>query len=112
MSDSGNRFFEGILTGGIFGFLAGILLAPKSGRELRREIADNSGELYKQAEGSLHELKDKTEQGISSICNKGEEVVKRASTSVQETKNQISHKIEELASKASSHHHNDDLPLA
>jgi len=33
-------FFKGLLIGGLAGGLAGILFAPKSGRQMRREIRE------------------------------------------------------------------------
>ena len=39
---SSNRFFEGLFVGGIIGFLAGLLYAPKPGSQIRQQLAENS----------------------------------------------------------------------
>jgi gas vesicle protein len=39
----------GALIGGAIGAITALVFAPKSGRELRRDIADRSAELYDKA---------------------------------------------------------------
>ena len=50
----GNGFLTGAIIGGAIGALAALILAPKSGKELRRDIADRSGELYDRAQDYLN----------------------------------------------------------
>jgi gas vesicle protein len=45
-----NGFLAGALIGGAIGAITALVFAPKSGRELRREIADRSAELYDKAQ--------------------------------------------------------------
>jgi len=99
MSDSG-RFFEGLVVGGILGFLFGMLSAPKSGADLRRQIADGSEDLYKSASDSLVDLKKKSNQAITDIQQKGGDVIKKASDSVQGTKESITTKLHEMAGQS------------
>ena len=42
--DSGSGFFTGFLIGGIVGFAAGLLLAPRSGEEARAFLLEHSQE--------------------------------------------------------------------
>ncbi len=49
-SNYGSAFLTGAIIGGAIGALAALVLAPKSGRELRRDIADRSTELYDKAQ--------------------------------------------------------------
>ncbi|MBN9393877.1 MAG: YtxH domain-containing protein [Candidatus Melainabacteria bacterium] len=91
-----SRFWEGLVIGGALGYLIGILSAPKSGAELRQQLADNSEDLYKQAADSLGDIREKTNGALSDIQHKGNEVFKKASDSVAETKGQIAHKIQEF----------------
>lgn len=100
MSDSSGRFFEGLLVGGIMGFLFGMLSAPKSGADLRRQLADNSEDLYKTASDSIGDIKKKSGQTISDIQQRGGDVIKKASDSVQGTKETIANKIQELAGQS------------
>jgi gas vesicle protein len=100
MSDSSGRFFEGLVVGGILGYLFGMLSAPKSGADLRRQIADGSEDLYKQASDGLGEAKKRSEQAISDIQQRSGDVIKKASDSVQGTKEQLANKIQELAGQS------------
>ena len=43
------HFFMGFLIGGVLGALAGILLAPKSGKDLRSDIKENGSKVLKDA---------------------------------------------------------------
>lgn len=46
MSDKGDNFFKGFVFGGIIGTIAGVLLAPKSGREMRDELGEEAEKLF------------------------------------------------------------------
>jgi len=49
-NDSNTKsFFLGALIGGAIGAVAALLLAPKSGRELRRDIVDTTTDVYDKA---------------------------------------------------------------
>lgn len=111
MADNTGRFFEGLVVGGLIGFVFGILSAPKSGAELRRQLADGSEDLYKQASDQLGELssvtgnkyaeiKGRTEHALEDIRGKSGEVIKKASDSVQHTKDQVESKLKEMAGQS------------
>lgn len=100
MADSTGRFFEGLVVGGIMGFLFGMLSAPKSGAELRRQLADGSEDLYKQASDSLVDLNKKAGTVITDAKHKGGDVLKRANETVQGTKDQLSQRLSELAGQS------------
>ena len=100
MADSTGRFFEGLVVGGILGFLFGMLAAPKSGADLRRQLADGSEDLYKQASDQLGQLKESTEHAITGLESRAEEIVKKASNSMQGTKDQIASKLQEMAGQS------------
>ena len=90
MADSSGRFFEGLLVGGIMGFLFGMLSAPKSGADLRRQLADGSEDLYKTASDSIGDIKKKGGAAINDVQQKGGDVLKRASDGINGTKETIS----------------------
>jgi len=96
MSDNTGRFFEGLVVGGILGFIFGMLSAPKSGAELRQQLADGSEDLYKQASDQISDLKDKTGRTITDLQAKSEVAIKRASDTVQEKKQVLTSKIQDL----------------
>jgi gas vesicle protein len=87
------------LIGAAAGFVAGILLAPASGKETRKKIQDEvakTGEkakdgfekIAKEAEKSIRVVREKTQEGIDSIKEfiekKKEEFMKRSSESLPE----------------------------
>jgi gas vesicle protein len=53
MSDRGDGFFKGFVIGGIIGAVAGILLAPKSGRETREDLGEEAEKLYTQTKSDF-----------------------------------------------------------
>ncbi|MBU6450258.1 MAG: YtxH domain-containing protein [Cyanobacteria bacterium REEB67] len=95
-----SRFFEGLVVGGVLGYVVGILSAPKSGEELRQQIADNSEDIYKQASDSLGDIREKTGQVVSDVSTKGNEVLKKAGDSVQGGKDKLTHRLQELAGQS------------
>lgn len=100
MSNSSTRFIEGLLLGGVLGFIGGILFAPKSGRELRRELAENSDEVYRSASTSISDLKDRGQQAVQDIQTRGDAAIKQATQQFQETRDQLSQKLQEMSGKS------------
>jgi len=98
MSNS-TKFLEGILIGGVLGFVGGVLFAPKSGRELRRDLADGSDEMYKQASTSITDFKDRSQQAMQDFQSKGDAAIKQATQQFQETRDQLTQKIQEIGGK-------------
>ncbi|MEK9675049.1 MAG: YtxH domain-containing protein [Chloroflexota bacterium] len=66
-SDSGGGFFQGFLIGGIAGFVAGMIFAPKSGEETRAYILDQSREWRDKAD----ELTSATRERMAAAANEG-----------------------------------------
>ncbi len=46
MADRGDSFFKGFIFGGIVGAGLGVLLAPKSGREMREDLGEEAEKVY------------------------------------------------------------------
>jgi len=70
MPDRFGDFVKGLLIGGAIGALLGIIYAPKSGKETRKELAKKAEELAKKAE----ELKEKAKAEFAQAKEKGKEV--------------------------------------
>ena len=51
-SDRGG-FLRGLFIGSVLGALAGLLFAPKSGKELRSELKQKGTEVLEEAKGSI-----------------------------------------------------------
>jgi gas vesicle protein len=103
MSDSTGRFFEGLIVGGLFGFVVGMLAAPKSGAELRKQIADGSEDLYKQASDSMADIKDKTNQAIADLQSKSEFAIKKASDAMQSKQQQLAGRLQDSTKQGKAH---------
>ncbi|NQU97047.1 MAG: YtxH domain-containing protein [Chloroflexi bacterium] len=70
----GHGFVTGFLIGGIVGFVAGILLAPKSGEETRAIILERGGEWRDKAE----ELATAARERIASATEEGRRAAAQA----------------------------------
>jgi gas vesicle protein len=91
MANAVNRYFEGMLVGGALGVIAGMLLAPKRGSELRAELSESYDDLLKQAGEQWGEISDKMSDKVQPLAD-------RASTYGEKIKT----KTLALASKAQS----------
>jgi gas vesicle protein len=95
MADSGDSFFKGFIFGGIVGAVLGVLLAPKSGRETRKDLSEEAEKFYahsksdfeharKAAMKSFEEGRDKVIDKLTQ--NKEEETTKEEETVKEEAK--------------------------
>jgi len=71
------KFFAGFIIGGCVGGVIGVLLAPRSGEETRQMLAENSSELYKNAESSIKEIQGKADYVMEEIQKKGDDLLKK-----------------------------------
>ncbi len=53
MADRGDSFFKGFILGGIVGAVLGVLLAPKSGREMREDLGEEAEKVYAQTKSDF-----------------------------------------------------------
>jgi gas vesicle protein len=67
MSEHNDNFFKGLLLGGVIGAVAGILFAPKAGREIRQEISDETDKLVNKLKADLEKAKVTFEEGKQKI---------------------------------------------
>ena len=70
MSEKNGDFLKGLLIGGLIGAIAGILYAPKSGKETREDIARTTDDL-------LYRARDEYEKAIEKSKAAYEAAVKR-----------------------------------
>ncbi len=64
-------FVIGAIIGGAIGAITALLLAPKSGKELRQEIAEKSNELYGLASDYVSKIEENVGSSISATVNEG-----------------------------------------
>ena len=78
MNSRGNgAIAAGLLAGASVGVLAGMLLAPKKGKDFRKQVSESASKLGTQASGLYSSGRDK----ISSWTGKGNKDASRGSTS-------------------------------
>jgi gas vesicle protein len=76
--NSGKGLFLGFLAGGIVGAIAALLYAPKSGRELRKDIRYKSDEYSDDVEKYFVEARDKAKDLINDGKKKSEKLINDA----------------------------------
>jgi gas vesicle protein len=74
MSKETNSFFKGLAFGAIVGAVAGILLAPKSGEETRKDIQKLAGDLKEKAVDVYSEARMKVEKKVKSLKALGKKI--------------------------------------
>lgn len=74
----------GALIAGVGGYLAGILTAPKSGKETREDIAEKTDELKDDAQEQLQKAIDELNELLKNAKNKSLELGAKARTEYNE----------------------------
>ena len=69
-------FFKGLLIGSLGGALAGLLLAPKAGKKLREDIADNGSEALKDGKEFYFDAYKKAKSTLEDTMERLEDVCK------------------------------------
>lgn len=64
------KFALGAVLSALFGYLAGLLTAPKSGKETRQTIKDKAAETYNAAEKELKKLHTELSDVISEVSER------------------------------------------
>lgn len=64
-------FLLGAIVGGVAGAVSALLFAPKSGAELRRDIADSSSEIYDKSRDYFVTVEDSVSKAVSNSVNEG-----------------------------------------
>ena len=61
----GNKLFTGLIAGAVVGTIAGLLLAPKPGREARDLVASRAGEMRQKAGDYMVTLRQRIKKAES-----------------------------------------------
>lgn len=78
MAKSSGRWAIGAITAGIFGFLAGILTAPKSGKDTRKDIKSAALKAKTEAEKNLKTLHSELSKRITDTKEQGDKLSGKA----------------------------------
>ena len=71
---SATKFLAGFIVGGALGAVAGILLAPKSGKETREQLAQSAKDAAAKADETVKEIQSKADSVVEELQRKGEEI--------------------------------------
>ncbi len=82
--NSGKSLLIGFLAGGVVGAIVALLYAPKSGKELRKDIRDKSNEYYEDVEKYFTEARDKAKDLINEGKKKSEKLISDAKVKSEE----------------------------
>ena len=80
------HFFKGLLFGGFLGGLAGLLFAPKSGRELREELKKQGSEAFDEAKEFYSDARGKAKAILDDARRRAEELKKEADRQLAEAR--------------------------
>ncbi|MBC8184592.1 YtxH domain-containing protein [candidate division KSB1 bacterium] len=92
---SGVSFIKGLLFGGFIGAGLALLYAPKTGKELREELKEKSGELKSEAEKYYAEAKDISSDLLVDGLKKAEQLKKDAEVAFEEAKKKFEEMLTE-----------------
>jgi hypothetical protein len=62
--EGGGGFMMGLLTGTVLGAGLGMLLAPRSGSELRNQLTEGASSLGRRASGAVNEITDRARETV------------------------------------------------
>jgi len=78
MAKNTGKWAVGALVAGAAGFVAGVLTAPKSGKETRKDIKNAATKAKKEAEKTLKGLHSDLNEKLTEVKEKGEELTGKA----------------------------------
>lgn len=82
-SENTSYFLVGLFTGVCLGGVAALLLAPESGRQLRRDIRKGGRRVARRASETIEDLRDRGEDALEDARDKFEEAAGEAKSRLQ-----------------------------
>jgi gas vesicle protein len=76
--DNAKKWAVGAVFAGIAGYVAGILTAPKSGKETREDIVDKAGDMRSDSEEQLQKARDDLSEALKNARAKTSELSSKA----------------------------------
>ena len=85
-SDNGGaNFLVGFFVGAAMGAMGALLLAPKSGRELRESLADEGKRLRERAKDESRRVRERSEEIIGEVRERGGAAYQKTREGINET---------------------------
>jgi gas vesicle protein len=89
MSERNGDLFKGLVIGGLIGVVAGILFAPKSGKETREDIARTTEELLLRAKDEYERAVEKSKTAYEAALKRLKDLELSAKEKVQEVEGKV-----------------------
>lgn len=86
---NGKDFLLGAVVGGLLGAATALLLAPKSGRELRSDISDQYHTISEKTQKIASDVSEKTQKLAGEVTEKSQEIVGKAKEVVNTVTNEL-----------------------
>ena len=116
MNKESKNVAAGITIGAVLGFVAGLLLAPKSGKQTRQDITDHMKKIADQAEARLHaiqtELSERVDQAEEQVKKLGKKISSEAKESLAQAKKSREQAQQALVAFKNGQSSNEDLDMA
>lgn len=88
------KVFLGTVIGAVAGFAAGVLSAPKSGKQTRQEIKNATTKSKEAVIAEAEHAKDVAAQKAQEVTTKGKEVVAEVADKAEELKDRVERAVE------------------
>ncbi len=95
-----SRFVRGFLIGSILGVLAGMLFAPKPGKELRADLKRKGEEVFDEAKHLYSETRSKASVILEDARHRAEELIKEANRQLAEARQKAREVLRSAEKKA------------
>ena len=90
---AGVKIVKGVLAGAIAGIMAGVLLAPKKGKETRKDIKENIDKLGKEIVNKAGEVEKLTKEKYSNVVDEASDLFQKAKKIKKEDLKKIKKKL-------------------
>ena len=90
------HFCMGLLIGGALGALAGILFAPKSGKELRSDLKEKGSEILKDGKEVYADASTKAKEIIGEVKHQAKDLKKETEGTGEKMDGKVQEKIGEV----------------
>lgn len=94
---SSSEFVSGLVTGALIGLAAGILVAPRSGKDTRKKIAGAAREQADDLADQWDDAKSETKKGINTIKTNVSDSADKAIDQLDNYRNKVADKAEDKA---------------
>lgn len=97
-----SSFVMGVMIGGAVGAVVALLLAPKSGKDLRRDIAETGEGLLDKASSMMNKTEDQVDESLNEGRIRAQRIVSSARQQAESILSNAEHVLNEARQRAQS----------